>query len=175
MNEQTEVTEQEIEEFYLRLNKEAQSGGYFLNTDIEFTKDLVKSLIINQRRFSYPACPCRLSSGNREEDLDLICPCDYRDADINRYNACYCALYVSKKAREGEVAVKSIPERRPPKQMRLKMQEEKIKQQEIKQSVSNLPLPVYRCKVCGYLCARPEAPDLCPICKVSKDRFERFI
>jgi ferredoxin-thioredoxin reductase catalytic chain len=38
-----------------------------------------------------------------------------------------------------------------------------------------LPLPVWRCKVCGYLCARDEPPELCPICKASKDRFERFM
>lgn len=38
-----------------------------------------------------------------------------------------------------------------------------------------LPLPVWRCKVCGYLCARDEPPELCPICKASKERFERFM
>jgi rubrerythrin len=36
------------------------------------------------------------------------------------------------------------------------------------------PIPVWRCRVCGYLCARNEPPDICPICKVTKDRFERF-
>ena len=38
-----------------------------------------------------------------------------------------------------------------------------------------LPLPVWRCKVCGYLCARDEPPELCPICKAHKERFERFM
>jgi ferredoxin-thioredoxin reductase catalytic chain len=33
---------------------------------------------------------------------------------------------------------------------------------------------VWRCKVCGYLCARPQPPLKCPICKADKDRFERF-
>ncbi|MCX6687268.1 MAG: ferredoxin:glutaredoxin reductase, partial [Methanoregula sp.] len=37
------------------------------------------------------------------------------------------------------------------------------------------PYPVWRCRVCGYLCAREQPPDICPICKVTKDRFERFI
>jgi rubrerythrin len=35
-------------------------------------------------------------------------------------------------------------------------------------------LPVWRCRVCGYLCARDEPPGVCPICKAKKDRFERF-
>jgi ferredoxin-thioredoxin reductase catalytic chain len=38
-----------------------------------------------------------------------------------------------------------------------------------------LSYPVWRCKVCGYLCARDEPPDICPICKVKKERFERFV
>jgi len=33
---------------------------------------------------------------------------------------------------------------------------------------------VWRCKVCGYLCARTEPPEVCPICKVGKERFELF-
>jgi rubrerythrin len=38
-----------------------------------------------------------------------------------------------------------------------------------------LGYPIWRCKVCGYICARDEPPEICPICKVTKDRFERFI
>jgi rubrerythrin len=36
-------------------------------------------------------------------------------------------------------------------------------------------LPVWRCKVCGYLAARESPPKVCPICKASQDRFEKFI
>jgi rubrerythrin len=35
-------------------------------------------------------------------------------------------------------------------------------------------VPVWRCKVCGYLAARDSAPKVCPICKASQDRFEPF-
>jgi ABC-type ATPase with predicted acetyltransferase domain len=30
-------------------------------------------------------------------------------------------------------------------------------------SLTNLPYPVWRCKVCGYLCARDGPPEVCPI------------
>lgn len=33
---------------------------------------------------------------------------------------------------------------------------------------------VWRCRVCGYLCARLEPPEVCPICKVPRERFEPF-
>ena len=170
-----DITGEKINSLYEKLKKEAGSSGYYLNPDIEFTLDLVKSLLINEERFGYSACPCRLSSGKKEDDLDIICPCDYRDQDISEYNACYCALYVSKRAAKGEVQVRSIPERRLSIRQRLKMTQEQNYQTKNNTPLSKLPLPVYRCKVCGYLCARPEPPDVCPICKVTKDRFERFI
>jgi ferredoxin-thioredoxin reductase catalytic chain len=36
-------------------------------------------------------------------------------------------------------------------------------------------MPVWRCKVCGYLCARQNPPEVCPICKAGKERFELFV
>ena len=136
-----------------------------MNPDADFAKVLVKSLLVNEQRYGYRACPCRLASGKKDEDLDIICPCDYRDTDVSEYGACYCALYVSGDIAEGKKSAGSIPERRPPKEERDKMQEQNMQTK----------LPVWRCKVCGYLCAREEPPETCPICKVGKERFERFM
>jgi ferredoxin-thioredoxin reductase catalytic chain len=86
--EEVVVNQEEIDSLYLRLKKEAESGGYHLNPDVSFTKDLVRGLLINEKRFGYPGCPCRLLSGNKQEDLDIICPCDYRDPDVIEYDAC---------------------------------------------------------------------------------------
>gem|GEM_PF-2544233 len=30
--------------------------------------------------------------------------------------------------------------------------------------------PIWRCRVCGYLCERNNPPERCPICKAQKDR-----
>jgi len=99
---QPQVTAAEIDKLYQRLERNAEGAGYYLNPDAEFTRELVKSLIVNGRRYGYWACPCRLASGTRADDLDIICPCDYRDSDLNDYGACYCALYVSEAVRWGE-------------------------------------------------------------------------
>jgi ferredoxin-thioredoxin reductase catalytic subunit len=157
-------------ERYEQLKRDAETSGYFLNPDSEFTLELIEGLLINEERYGDAVCPCRLSEGNKTEDLDIICPCDYRDPDLQEYNACYCALYVSKAAYTGEVNVSSIPERRPPREERAQ-----FKTLEPLGKLSNLSYPVWRCKVCGYLCAREESPEICPICKAKKDRFERFI
>jgi ferredoxin-thioredoxin reductase catalytic subunit len=165
-----DLSSEEVNRLYERLHREAESAGYHLNPDLAFTKELVQGLLINERRYGYWACPCRLASGNKEEDLDIICPCDYRDPDLTDYDACYCALYVSQAALKGERKVKSIPERRPPVEER-----RRLKPESATKAISSFPLPMWRCRVCGYLCAREEPPEVCPICKAKKERFERFM
>ena len=89
MNERPPVASEEIDKLYIQLKKDAASGGYFLNPDVEFTKALVNGLLVNEKRYGYQACPCRLASGIKEEDLDIICPCDYRDADVVEHGTCF--------------------------------------------------------------------------------------
>ncbi len=62
-----------------------------------------------------------------------------------------------------------IPERRPEPEG-LERRREGAK----KQAATSAGLPVWRCKVCGYLAAREKPPRECPICKASADRFEPF-
>ena len=176
-----------------------QTRGYFLNHDENFTKAIITGLLFNETRYGYQSCPCRLASGDRIKDLDIICPCDYRDADVAEYGACLCGLYISKKAYLNKEKVKPAPERRPREESKNKITymdpvrssgfdgKEYAKNLIInnmetsngvkndKKQLADLSYPVLRCKVCGYICARAEAPDTCPICGADKDRFERFI
>jgi ferredoxin-thioredoxin reductase catalytic subunit len=89
MNEEISLTADIIESYYQRLKKDAGNYGYFLNPDTDFTRDMVKGLLVNEKRYGYGACPCRLAGGNKEEDLDIICPCDYRDPDLAEHGSCY--------------------------------------------------------------------------------------
>jgi ferredoxin-thioredoxin reductase catalytic subunit/rubredoxin len=165
-----DITEKDVEVFYQKIKSEAESAGYHLNPDEEFTKELLESILINQDRYGYGACPCRLASGVKEEDLDLICPCDYRDADLDEYGACYCGLYISNEILQGVKKLTSIPERRPGPEER-----SKAGKSSMDKVITSISMPVWRCRVCGYLCAREDPPETCPICKVGKERFERFM
>jgi len=165
-----EISKDKINKTFKRLDKQAEASGYHLNPDESFTKDLIKSLLINRERYGYWACPCRLSDGKREEDLDIICPCDYRDPDLDEFGTCYCSLYVSQDIKDGKKQAEPIPERRPSKEERNKLQKKSV---EINKA--SLSKPVWRCKVCGYLCGRDQPPEICPICKAKKDRFELFM
>lgn len=167
MNEDNLIPESDIDRLFNRLKKEAESSGYNLNPDLSFSKELVKSLIINEKRYGYWACPCRLASGSKKEDLDIICPCDYRDPDLNDHGCCFCGLYVTDEITNGKKEIQPIPERR------------NIEKEDDNMigdiNFDKLKKPLWRCKVCGYLCANDQPPNICPICKVKKERFERFL
>jgi len=169
MTDDASPTDKQINELAEQLNTDAESAGYHLNPDAEFTRDLARGLLANVDRYGYASCPCRLASGEKTDELDIICPCDYRDADLNEYGSCYCALYVSQDIAGGKKQAEPIPERRPPKDQSM------LAKQAGKPATTELAYPVWRCSVCGYLCARDEPPQVCPICKADKERFQRFM
>ncbi len=148
-----------------KLKKDAAAGGYTLNPDDEFVADLTVGLLANQDRYGIESCPCRLYQGEKEDNIDIVCPCVYRDDDLAEYGACFCALYVTDKMKP-----KQVPERRLPLEERRKKAaaDEALKP-------TSLKYPVYRCSVCGYLCANTNPPRVCPICKAGAERFERFL
>jgi ferredoxin-thioredoxin reductase catalytic chain len=170
MSEESTVSSQKVDALYEQLDREAEVSGYHLNPDEEFTRGLVEGLLTNEQRYGYRACPCRLAAGEKQKDLDIICPCDYRDVDLVDWGACYCALYVSDEVLRGEREVHSIPERRPPEGQRPQDHPAPA----LERPGGESTLPVWRCRVCGYLCAREKPPGICPICKAKRDRFEQF-
>jgi ferredoxin-thioredoxin reductase catalytic subunit len=89
MSNETAVKQEEINKLYEQLNREAEAYGYHLNPDVEITKALVNGLLVNEKRYGYRVCPCRLASGVKEEDTDIVCPCDYRDADVVDFGTCF--------------------------------------------------------------------------------------
>jgi ferredoxin-thioredoxin reductase catalytic chain len=106
------------EKLYEALRKVQEAKGYYFNEDKERTFELLENLIVNKDRYGYMACPCRLASGDREWDKDIICPCVYREPDVEQYGSCYCNLYVSQEWNEEKIPHDYVPERRPPEKIR---------------------------------------------------------
>ena len=96
------------------LKKIQEPKGFFFNRDKSWVMEILNDLLVNKERYGYMACPCRLASGDREQDRDIVCPCAYREADIKEYGSCYCSLYVSRDWNEDRIEHLYVPERRPP-------------------------------------------------------------
>jgi ferredoxin-thioredoxin reductase catalytic subunit len=103
----------EVQMLYEGLKKVQEPKGYYFNKDKERVFELLEALRVNRERYGYMSCPCRLASGEREKDKDIICPCVYRVRDVEEYGSCYCNLYVSRAWNDEEIAHGYVPESRP--------------------------------------------------------------
>ena len=99
---------------YDRLKAVQEKRGLIFNNDTSKTLELLEGLLVNKERYGYMSCPCRLASGNMENDRDIVCPCVYCALDISEFGSCYCSLYVSKEYNDGSSPREYVPERRPP-------------------------------------------------------------
>ncbi|MCF8040717.1 MAG: ferredoxin:thioredoxin reductase [Desulfarculaceae bacterium] len=102
------------QELYEMLKKVQEPKGFYFNQDMERTMGLMEALLVNKERYGYMCCPCRLASGDREKDADIICPCVYREPDVAQYGSCFCNLYVTQAWNQGDIPHDYVPERRPP-------------------------------------------------------------
>lgn len=108
------MTPQELQKM---LQKTQEPKGFYFNKDQEMVTGLMQGLLANKERYGYMCCPCRLASDDRAKDRDIICPCVYREQDVQEYGSCYCQLYVSQEWNEGKIPHQYVPERRPSEKM----------------------------------------------------------
>jgi ferredoxin-thioredoxin reductase catalytic subunit len=166
-----------------RMQKKADGVGQYLCPDKTLLEDLLDGLVKNEERYGYASCPCRAASGIKDYDVDIICPCEYKDADVDEFGTCYCGLYVSKAVSKDPSKLRSIPERRPVEVIDASSEAKEAKEKGLLKEKAPVAkgktegkkrIQVWRCVVCGYLCARELPPPVCPICKAKRDRFEPF-
>ncbi|MCX8182361.1 MAG: hypothetical protein N3D12_04525 [Candidatus Methanomethyliaceae archaeon] len=166
-----------LEEVRRRVEMDAESRGYKLNPDSYFLNDLLEGLRTNEERYGYPSCPCRYATGIFDLDKDIICPCDYRDIDVEEFGACYCGLFVSKEVYEGKKKLQPVPERRPSKLIERALSgrttkepaHEVKKEERVMEAIDGMKF--WYCKQCGYVAFREEPPYICPICKAKREAF----
>jgi ferredoxin-thioredoxin reductase catalytic subunit/glutaredoxin len=103
----------EVDDLFKKLKPINEKKGYYFNGNRERTFELLRGLLVNKDRYGYMACPCRLASGSRDTDKDIICPCLYREPDVKEFGACFCGLYVSADWNAGKRERVVVPERRP--------------------------------------------------------------
>jgi len=74
------------------------SGAFKLNPDMGRVRMLAHGVLSNEKNHGLRFCPCRMTTGNREEDLKLVCPCNFKAQKTWRERGeCWCSLFVREK------------------------------------------------------------------------------
>ncbi|MBO4302379.1 ferredoxin:thioredoxin reductase [Methanosarcinaceae archaeon] len=76
--------------------KYADKNGYMLNPDPEGLDLVIEGLAKRREKYGPQYCPCRIVTGDKEEDRKIICPCIYHKQEIEEDGMCHCALYFRK-------------------------------------------------------------------------------
>jgi len=71
---------------------------FILNPDKERVERLANGILNNEKIHGLKYCPCRMTTGRREDDLKLICPCNFKmQKTWNEKGECWCSLFMRKK------------------------------------------------------------------------------
>ena len=78
----------------------AEKNEFRVNPDQKKVEVLLEGIFNNERNHGLKYCPCRLISKNFEEDLKLVCPCNFRIHETYKDKEdgeCWCGLFVRRK------------------------------------------------------------------------------
>ena len=83
----------EEETLFNSLQDYAAEKGYTMNPDVQMLERIVKGMAKIKENKGETYCPCRLVTGDREEDKKIICPCIYHESEIEEHGHCHCYLF----------------------------------------------------------------------------------
>ena len=88
------MDEEELKKVWERF---AEKQDFMLNPDKTHVERIAKGVLLNESKFGLKMCPCRIRDGTREQDLKLICPCNFKaDETWAKKGQCWCGLFVKK-------------------------------------------------------------------------------
>jgi ferredoxin-thioredoxin reductase catalytic subunit len=76
----------------------AEGNDFMLNPDQQKVELLAQGVLSNNRNYGLKYCPCRLTTGDFEKDLLLICPCNFKiQKTWQEKGECWCSLFVRRR------------------------------------------------------------------------------
>jgi ferredoxin-thioredoxin reductase catalytic subunit len=79
-----------------KLQAYADSQNFKLNPYEKAVEGIINGLLRNRKFKGEIYCPCRIVTGNKEEDKKIICPCIYHKQEIIDMGHCKCMLFWKK-------------------------------------------------------------------------------
>ena len=84
------------EEFIASSEKHAGEEDLSLNQNEKIVEGITNAILRREQQEGELYCPCRKTTGNKEEDKKIICPCIYHLDEVKQDGHCHCNLFVRK-------------------------------------------------------------------------------
>jgi ferredoxin-thioredoxin reductase catalytic chain len=85
------------EEFRRAIETFAVGNAFTVNPDAARVALLIEGIFENEKNHGFKFCPCRLISKDPDEDMKLICPCNFPGHETYRgleRGECWCGLFI---------------------------------------------------------------------------------
>lgn len=93
----------EKDDFLRAIRIFAEKNEFQVNPDKQKVEMLLQGIFDNEQNHGLKYCPCRLISKDFEEDLKLVCPCNFRIHETYKgkeEGECWCGLFIRRKKNE---------------------------------------------------------------------------
>ena len=71
--------------------------GIKVNPDVKRVEEVITGLLKKKEKFGENYCPCRVVTGDKKKDEEIICPCVFHRGEIELQGHCLCMLFVGEK------------------------------------------------------------------------------
>jgi len=93
-------TSMPVEDFRAAIERFTVGNEFQVNPDREKVDLLLSGIFENERNHGLKFCPCRLRTKDWEEDLRIVCPCNFTIHETYKGikdGECWCGLFVRRK------------------------------------------------------------------------------
>ena len=90
-------------EFRDAIERFTVGNEFQVNPDKKRVETLLDGIRNNESNHGMKYCPCRLIAKNFEEDLKLVCPCNFRMHETYKDKEdgeCWCGLFIRRRSNE---------------------------------------------------------------------------
>ena len=90
-------TAMSLDEFRAAIGRFAAANEFRVNPDGGRVDLLLKGIFENERRYGLKFCPCRIRTKDWDEDLRIVCPCNFTIHETYKGikdGECWCGLFV---------------------------------------------------------------------------------
>ena len=88
------------DEFRPAIEKFAEKNEFEVNPDAAKVETLFDGIFANEQNHGFKYCPCRLRTKDFDEDLKLVCPCNFLVHETykgKKDGECWCGLFIRRK------------------------------------------------------------------------------
>ncbi len=89
------ISDERIDQLIERYTDYAANQNITLNPDAKRVHTIVRGLLKRKEKHGATYCPCRVLTGDTQDDEKHVCPCVYHLDEIARDGHCLCNLFVA--------------------------------------------------------------------------------